>query len=197
MNDDTPQNEDVVPAPPPSPYRPPIAQPPAPALPAGDVATPNAPVPYGQAPYGQAPYEQAPYGQTPHGQAPYGQAQYGQAQYGQTPYGQAPYGQAPYGAYTPTPLPRSGAAVASLVCGIIGLLGFWFWVPGILSVVAIVSGHAAVKSTRRDPNLGGRGMAFAGLIMGYVGAGLVIVQILFFVGSLLLFGAFVPAIINR
>ncbi|MFK4759696.1 DUF4190 domain-containing protein [Microbacterium sp. ZW T5_45] len=187
MNDDTPQNDDVVPAPPPSPYLPPIAQPPAPALPAGDVAPSRAPVPYDQTQHGRAPYGQTPYGQAPYGQAPYGQA----------PYGLAPYGQAPYGAYTPAPLPRSGAAVASLVCGIIGLLGFWFWVPGILSVVAIVSGHAAVKSTRRDPNLGGRGMAFAGLIMGYVGAGLVIVQILFFVGSLLLFGAFVPAIINR
>lgn len=113
-----------------------------------------------------------------------------------TPVGQQPYAQ-PYGAYAPAPLERSGAAVAALVCGIIGLLGFWFWLPGILSIVAIISGHYAVRTTRRDPTIGGRGMAFVGLILGYVGAGLVLFQLVFVVGALLIFGAFVPTIFSR
>lgn len=164
--------------------------------PQGNEPTPppafSPPLPPGQNPYVPQPYAQNLPAQNLPAQNPYAQAPYAQA-----PYGQTPYGQAPYAGYVATPLPRSGAAVASLVCGIIGLLGFWFWVPGILSVVAIISGHAAVRSTRRDPNLGGRGMAFAGLIMGYVGVGLVLLQLVFVVGSLLIFGAFVPAIINR
>jgi Domain of unknown function (DUF4190) len=62
----------------------------------------------------------------------------------------------------------SGLAVASLVTG----LFFWCWViPGI---VAIVLGHLALESI--EDSVGtktGRGMAIAGIVLGWVGIGIV------------------------
>lgn len=60
----------------------------------------------------------------------------------------------------------SGLAIASLVCGICGLV--LPWVGFILSVLAIVFGGVAISQTRKDPSLGGRGMAIAGLVCGIV-----------------------------
>ncbi|MBA7609423.1 hypothetical protein ES703_16614 [subsurface metagenome] len=59
-------------------------------------------------------------------------------------------------------------AIASMVCGIFSvflapLLGF------ILGIIAIVFGAVAIRQIRKDPNLGGRGMAIAGLVCGIVG----------------------------
>lgn len=62
--------------------------------------------------------------------------------------------------------PTSGAAVASMIMGIIGLLGGWC-VFGLPCVVAVVLGHiglVATKGGRRS----GHGMAIAGLVMGYL-----------------------------
>ncbi|MEV4223794.1 DUF4190 domain-containing protein [Nonomuraea sp. NPDC049725] len=68
----------------------------------------------------------------------------------------------PHGRQAPT----SGLATASLVFGIIGLIGCGC-LFGIPSIVAIVLGHAATGKTR--PGLrGGHGLAVAGLILGYV-----------------------------
>ena len=62
----------------------------------------------------------------------------------------------------------SGLAVASLVTG----LFFWCWViPGIVSIVL---GHLALESI--DDSGGakrGRGMAIAGIVLGWVGIGIV------------------------
>jgi hypothetical protein len=140
--------------------------------------------PYGQtqAPYGQPQYGQAPYGQTEYGQ---GQPQYGQAPYGQAPYGQNPqYGQPPYGpaaqygqGYPPYPYgapePR-GLSIAAMVCGISVFVGFGFFV--LPQIAAVVLGHMALS---REP--AGRGMALAGLVMGYVGLALTIAFIALFV----------------
>jgi hypothetical protein len=51
------------------------------------------------------------------------------------------------------------------VFGIIGVLGGWrmFGVP---CLIAVVTGHAALKETRTGQR-GGHGMAVAGLILGY------------------------------
>ncbi|WP_229866749.1 DUF4190 domain-containing protein [Sinomonas cellulolyticus] len=126
-------------------------------------------VPYGQtqASYGQPPYGQ---GQPPYGQFPYGQNQ----QYGQPPYGPAAqYGQGyppyPYGA----PEPR-GLSIAAMVCGISVFVGFGFFV--LPQIAAVVLGHMALS---REP--AGRGMALAGLVMGYVGLALTIAFIALFV----------------
>lgn len=67
----------------------------------------------------------------------------------------------------------SGLAVASLVTG----LFFWCWVvPGI---VAIVLGHLALESIEDSGGTKtGRGMAIAGIVLGWVGIGLVGVLVL-------------------
>jgi hypothetical protein len=87
----------------------------------------------------------------------------------------SPYGYgAPY-AYAPSPvpqvivaqvLPTSGVATASMVLGILGALGGWCML-GIPCAVAILLGHLGLSATR-DGARGGRGMAVAGLVLGYV-----------------------------
>jgi uncharacterized membrane protein YvbJ len=54
----------------------------------------------------------------------------------------------------------SGLAVASLVLGIIGLL------INFLAILAIIFGAIGISQTGKDPNLKGRGMAVAGLVLG-------------------------------
>jgi hypothetical protein len=66
----------------------------------------------------------------------------------------------------PTPAYRqdSPLAVASLICGLVG----WI-VPFFGSLAAVITGHMAKKDIREsNGQLGGDGMALAGLIMGYI-----------------------------
>jgi uncharacterized protein DUF4190 len=62
----------------------------------------------------------------------------------------------------------SGLAIASLVTG----LFFWCWViPGIVSIVL---GHLALESIENSGGAKrGRGMAIAGIVLGWVGIGIV------------------------
>ncbi len=62
----------------------------------------------------------------------------------------------------------SGLAIASLVTG----LFFWCWViPGIVSIVL---GHLALESIEDSGGTKtGRGMAIAGIVLGWVGIGIV------------------------
>ena len=109
----------------------------------------------GAQPYGQPPYGQG-YGQgQQHGP---GQQQYGQPGYG---YGQPAYGQPPYG-YGPAQRSTNGLAIASMVLGII-------WIYWLGSLLAVVFGHVALNQIKRNPLQDGRGMAIAGLVLGYVG----------------------------
>ena len=60
--------------------------------------------------------------------------------------------------------PNSNMAVASMVLGILG----WTVLPTLGSIAAIITGHMAKKEIRESTeDLGGDGMATAGLIMGY------------------------------
>ena len=60
----------------------------------------------------------------------------------------------------------SGAAVASLVFGLLGLfLGCCTF--GVPSVLAVLLGHIAMRETKNGQR-GGQGMAVAGLILGYL-----------------------------
>jgi hypothetical protein len=62
------------------------------------------------------------------------------------------------------PTPTNGLAVASLVCGLL-------WLGWLGSALAIVFGHVALGQIRRaEPREGGRGIAVAGLALGYLGA---------------------------
>ncbi|MGI5167322.1 DUF4190 domain-containing protein [Spirillospora sp. CA-253888] len=122
--------------------------------------------PYGQQPYGEQPSygeSQSPYGQQPYGtQPPPSTSPYGG--YGNAPYGdQSSYGGAPYGYGSQ---PASGStntmAIASLVCGIVGL-----FLCGPVSLAAIVLGHMSLGRIKRSGE-GGRGLAMGGLILGYI-----------------------------
>ena len=78
--------------------------------------------------------------------------------------------------------PTSGLAIASMVCGILSLF-FCFCGGMLLGIPAVICGHMALKQTGSErpgmpPRMGGRGMAIAGLVMGYIGILLIIVGII-------------------
>ncbi len=75
--------------------------------------------------------------------------------------------------------PTNGLSIASLVCGIISILGLCgYGVGGIIpGVLAIVFGHIARGQIRRDQTQGD-GMALAGLIMGYISAAIAVAVII-------------------
>lgn len=75
--------------------------------------------------------------------------------------------------YQTRPLPTSGAAVAALVCGIVGVI---LWVP---ALAAIVLGHVGLVSTGRNTRAG-RGLAIGGLVLGYAVVGMVSLVLLAF-----------------
>ena len=64
-----------------------------------------------------------------------------------------------------------GQAIASMVCGIVSLVICCLWfVSGPLAIIAVVLGHVAISKAKNDPaKFGGKGMARAGLITGYLG----------------------------
>ena len=61
------------------------------------------------------------------------------------------------------PRTTAGLAIASLVCGI-------FWVFGIGSTAAVIMGYLALRQIRRNPlRLSGKGIAIAGVVLGWLG----------------------------
>ncbi len=131
----------------------PEAIPPATATPsAGAASQPQpgaAPAPtYAQAPaYPQAPsYPQA----SSYPQAPYGQP------------GSTPLGVGPYGAPMPASTGTNGMSIAALVLGIL-------WIYGIGSILSLIFGYISLGQIKRDPRQKGKGMAIAGVVLGWVG----------------------------
>jgi hypothetical protein len=84
-----------------------------------------------------------------------------------TPSAAAPAAQPLAQASLPVPAQQTGLAIASLVLGIISVLSIMC--GGILlGLPAIITGHMAVGRARRSPAVyGGKGMAIAGLALGY------------------------------
>jgi len=167
VSDNNPQGTPDIPPPPAAPeyptgyatptqdssYQQPGAYPP----PSQDAPPAYAPPAYGQQPpaYGQ---QQPAYGQ----QQPYG--------YGQ----QAP---APYGAYAyPTGQKTNGLAITSLISSIAAFV----ILPFIASIVGVITGHMALKQLRTSGE-NGRGLALAGVIVGWVGVAFGLIAILFIV----------------
>lgn len=74
-------------------------------------------------------------------------------------------GPPPYAMYPPAP-PTNGMAIAALVVGIL-------WMYWIGSILAVVFGHVALRQIARRGE-GGRGLAIAGLTLGYVGVGILV-----------------------
>jgi uncharacterized protein DUF4190 len=65
--------------------------------------------------------------------------------------------------------PTSGLAVAALLLGIT-----WLW--GVGSILAVVLAHAALAETG-DGRKGGQGLAFAGLVLGWIGMGALLIML--------------------
>jgi hypothetical protein len=69
-------------------------------------------------------------------------------------------------------------AVAALICGILGVLG------GFLSVLGLIFGYVAKgQIDRSNGRLGGRGMAIAGIVLGWIGIVVLIIVIIAIAGS--------------
>lgn len=97
----------------------------------------------------------------------------------QTPYQTPASTGVPTSVYVATP-PTSGLAIASLVCGIMGLVTC-LCLPGI---PAVVCGHMALsRIAEAQGRLGGRGLAIAGLVTGYLSVVILVIFVLMiFVG---------------
>ncbi len=136
---------------------------------------------YGQQPYGDQQYNQQPYGDQQYNQQAYGDQQYnqqayGDQQYNQQPYGgqqynQQPYNQQPYGqpvrpvVYDALPNNHGGVAVAALICGIMGIVFFWFpFVDLGLNIAGLICAIVTL-SKKYD----GKGMAIGGLVTAIIG----------------------------
>lgn len=71
-------------------------------------------------------------------------------------------------------LPTSTLAIVSLIAGILGFVGF----PVLGTAIALFTGYAARKETRAvPPTHSGDGMATAGIVMGWVQVGFVVLAI--------------------
>jgi Domain of unknown function (DUF4190)/zinc-ribbon domain len=86
----------------------------------------------------------------------------------------------PEPAYAPVPvapsIPVNGMAIASLILGIAGLTVL----PLISSIFAIIFGYMARRDIRQRPSqTSGDGMAKAGIILGWIGVGLLVLGIVF------------------
>jgi uncharacterized protein DUF4190 len=78
---------------------------------------------------------------------------------------------APYGGWQPAPA-LNGLAVASLVCGVV-------WMYWIGSILALVFGYVAKSQIDRSQGRqNGRGMAVAGIVLGWVGVGVLVLVVL-------------------
>lgn len=83
------------------------------------------------------------------------------------------------GYYQPV-APTSGLAIASMVCGIVGIITCYF--AGLLGLPAVICGHLAISQINGSSlPMSGRGMAIAGLILGYLGIAMSVGFISFFV----------------
>jgi len=82
-----------------------------------------------------------------------------------------------YGYYSvPTPQ-TSGWAIASLICSIAGMV----MLGAVFSVVGVIFGHVVMREIKNSNGWrSGQGMALAGLIVGYIGLGLSLIVITFY-----------------
>jgi hypothetical protein len=153
VSDNTPQNSPDVPPAPPTPPTPSPSPDASGSYPG--YAAPPADSAYQPPAYASAPaYDQAPPAY-PQQSAPYG--------YGAQPY---PYAAAPK---------TNALAITSLIASIANFV----IVPFIGAIVGVITGHIALKQLRTSGE-GGRGMAVAGVIVGWVGlAGAILVTAIF------------------
>lgn len=90
----------------------------------------------------------------------------------------------PHAAAAPAPQ-TSGYAIASLALGIAGIT----ILPFLGSILAVVFGVMARSELRREPTLGGEGLATAGLVLGWVGVAVFGIALILLIVGVLLFVA--------
>ena len=150
----------------------------------GDAVPPVPPAPpaYDASPYVAPPapsYDTTPY--PPAAEAPtYGAPTHAAPTYGAQPVQTTPGAPPvmPYGYAGYAPARRTnGLAVASMILSIVGFI----WVlPFVGSIAGAIMGHVALGQIRRTGEAG-RGMALAGVIVGWAGIALLVLGVLFFV----------------
>src|SRR5918993_1298200 len=143
-----------------------------------DGSTPVPPAQPAPPAYAQPPAYDAPpaYGTQPI----YGtQPTYGtEPAYGSAPaYGTAPAYGSPYGGYAPAK--TNTLAIVSLVSSLVGL----FILPFIGSIVGVITGHMSLSQIKKTGEQG-RGLAFAGTIIGYVGLAFIVLGLIVFLAFL-------------
>ena len=52
------------------------------------------------------------------------------------------------------------------------------WLYWIGSILAVIFGHVALSRIRKNPSIQGRGMAIAGLVLGWVGVGVLLIVLI-------------------
>jgi len=189
VTDPNPQDPSATPTTPLPPYASEAdLTPPAPPA-YGQPSTPGTQPPAYDAPaYGQPPVYGAPPAYGSPQPTPYGQPAYGQPPYGRPPYGQPGYGQTPYGYGAPTRR-TNVLSVVALVSSVGGFVLAWTWVLAVGVVVGVITGHIALGQIKRTGEAG-RGMALAGVIVGWVGIG-------FGILGLLLFALFIALLVDH
>jgi Domain of unknown function (DUF4190) len=80
----------------------------------------------------------------------------------------------------------SGLAIASLVCGIAGLL---LIAPLLGGIAAVILGKNAQKEIAANPDLDGESYASAGIVLGWVGIAFAVVGFLVFLLALATFAS--------
>ncbi len=91
------------------------------------------------------------------------------------------------------PSKDSNLAIVSLITGILG----WILIPVFGSLAAIVTGHLANKEiAESDGKLTGKGMATAGLILGYIQMGFIVLILIAAIVCLIVFSANIANMIN-
>jgi hypothetical protein len=73
--------------------------------------------------------------------------------------------------YLPAKRGTNGFAIASMVLGIV-------WLVYLGSILALIFGYIALNQIKSNPNQGGRGMAIAGVVLGWIGVAILAVSIL-------------------
>lgn len=79
--------------------------------------------------------------------------------------------------------PENGTGVAALILGIIGVIGCT-----LCAVPAVICGHMGMKKADRG-EADNRGVAQAGLILGYIGIGFMVLAIIYLIVMFVIIGA--------
>lgn len=148
----------------------------SPYAPQTDAETPPyAAPPAADAPAADAPATDAPAAGAAYGAAPqtYGAPAYGAPAYGAPAYGAAPYGQPGYG-YGAAPARTNVLAILSLVAS---LAGFILFLPIVGQLAGAIMGHIALRRIKETGERG-RGLALAGVLIGWISLGLIVVFII-------------------